>query len=288
MLTPGSPFLLAAGFFLAAFVGLIGWQARALTPSGVLGATLIGGLVLGFGGLTWAAALIAFFVASSLLSYLNNARKASAVAKFEKNGPRDFAQTMANGGVAALMALAVGLTGHDAATYPYFTLAFFGSLAAATADTWATELGMLSRRQPRLITTGQPVQSGVSGGVTPGGLAASIAGGAFMGLITFGIIQAASLLSAGQWFLQDWFLLLALPFAGFIGSLSDSFLGATLQRLYYCEHCQSLTEKAIHQCGNPTRILRGLSWMTNDTVNFLATCVGALTAILASFSVLIS
>ena len=282
MLPPGSAAMLAAGFLLAALVGLIGWRMKALTAGGAAGATLIGGLVFGFGGLTWAAVLIAFFAASSLLSWLTRSRKPAAAIGLEKEGPRDFAQTMANGGVAALMALGVGLTGHDSPWYPTFTLAFFGSLAAATADTWATELGMISRQQPRLITTGQPITPGVSGGVTPAGLLASLAGGVFMGVITFSLIQLASLLSTGDWFLQDWFLLLILPIAGFIGSLSDSFLGATLQRLYYCEHCQTPTEQAVHACGTPARKIRGLAWMNNDAVNFLATCAGALTAILAS------
>ena len=280
--------MLAVGFVLAALVGLIGWRMKALTPGGAAGAALIGGLVFGFGGLTWAAVLIAFFAASSLLSRFSSARRSQRAADFEKEGPRDFAQTLANGGIAGLMALGVGLTGHESPWYPYFTLAFFGAMAAATADTWATELGMLSSQQPRLITNGQPTQPGVSGGVTPAGLLASLAGGAFMGVVTFGLIQAASLLSTGQWFLQDWFLLLVLPLAGFIGSLADSFLGATLQRLYYCPQCQTSTEKVIHACGTPTQRIHGISWMNNDAVNFLATCVGALTAILASLPKLLS
>lgn len=280
--------MLIAGFFLAGLTGLAGWRLQALTPGGALGAMLIGGLTFGFGGLVWAAALVLFFVSSSLLSRLTNDRKARVIANFGKEGPRDFAQTLANGGVALLTALAVGFWGHDSSWYPYLTLAYFGSLAAATADTWATELGTLSGQQPRLITNGRRIQPGVSGGVTVAGLAASLAGGAFMGLMIFALIQAASLLTTGQWFLQDWFLLLVLSFAGFVGSLIDSFLGATLQRLYYCERCQTATELAIHSCGNPARVIRGFSWMNNNAVNFLATCAGALTAILLSLPVLLS
>ena len=281
MLTPGTPGMLAAGFLLAALAGLAGWKIKALTRGGALGATIIGGLVFGYGGLTWAALLIAFFLSSSLLSHVGRSRKLGADVS-GKEGPRDLTQTLANGGVALLMALAVGFWGHESPWYPYFTLAYFGSLAAATADTWATELGMLSRRPPRLITTGKIIQPGVSGGVSLLGLAASLAGGLFIGLTAFITIQAASWLTTGQWFLSDWFLLIILPLAGFLASLFDSFLGATVQRLYYCERCATVTEQPIHHCGQPARLIQGVAWMNNDLVNFLATCMGAIAAILFS------
>ncbi len=280
------PFL-ALGFFLAALIAYVGWKTHALSRSGAFGATLIGGFVFGFGGLTWAVILVAFFLTSSLLSRLGATHKRNS-GIIAKTGPRDFRQTMANGGIALLMALAVGFVGHQSVWYPYLTLAYFGSLAAATADTWATELGMLSSHPPRLITNGETVQPGVSGGVTPLGLLASLGGGLFLAMMAFSAIQAASLLTTGEWFLQDSFLLLVLPLAGFLASLFDSFLGATLQQLYYCERCQVFTEEHIHQCGATTHPLRGIPWMNNDMVNFLSTSIGALTAILISLPFLAS
>ena len=278
---------LVLGFILAAIIALIGWKLNALSFSGAVGAVLIGGFVFGLGGPTWAAVMIAFFVASSALSRVGRNHKARN-RHIEKSGARDLIQTLANGGVALLMALIVGLVGHKSPEYPYLTLAYFGSLAAATADTWATEIGLLSPRPPRLITTGQPTSPGISGGVTPLGLIGSLAGGAFIGFTAFSTIQMASLLTTGTWFLQDAFLLLTVPTAGFLASLFDSFLGATVQRLYYCERCQTATEKKIHTCGTPTRPIRGIVWMNNDAVNFLATCVGAIVAPLLSLPFLVS
>jgi len=270
------------GLLLAAIIGLLGWRVGALTRSGALGAALIGGAVFGFGGPTWGAVLIAFFISSSLLSFFRKGEKTAVADEYAKTDRRDLGQTLANGGVAALLAIGAGIVTRDSPWYPTLTLAYFGALSAATADTWATELGVLSARSPRLITTGAVVPAGVSGGVTPLGLLASLAGGLFIGASAFLLIQMASLLTTGAWFLQDWFLLILCATAGLAGSLVDSVAGALWQRMYYCDVCQTPTERKEHRCGQTARPFRGLSWLGNDQVNFLATIAGALTAALLS------
>ena len=53
-------------------------------------------------------------------------------------------------------------------------------------------------------------------------------------------------------------------------------LGATVQALYHCPRCSAETEEPVHRpCGQPTRLVRGYWWITNDTVNALATLAGA-------------
>src|SRR5260221_9680178 len=59
--------------------------------------------------------------------------------------------------------------------------------------------------------------------------------------------------------------------SGLAGSFFDSLLGATVQAMYYCPACDMETERRIHSCGTMTKTLRGISWINNDTVNFLAT-----------------
>jgi len=66
--------------------------------------------------------------------------------------------------------------------------------------------------------------------------------------------------------------------SGLAGSFLDSLLGATLQAMYYCPVCNKETERRIHHCGTSTRFLRGLPWMDNDIVNFIATSWGGLVA----------
>ena len=133
---------------------------------------------------------------------------------------------------------------------------FIGGLATVTADTWATELGTLSRTAPRLVTTGRGRPAGTSGGISVLGTLAALAGAATIGL-------AAGLLPNGL----SWWTALPLGLvSGLAGSLIDSLLGATLQRQGYCPACQAATEARIHHCGAATNLTRGCSWLGNDAV----------------------
>jgi uncharacterized membrane protein len=54
-----------------------------------------------------------------------------------------------------------------------------------------------------------------------------------------------------------------------LGSLFDSFLGATVQAIYFCPTCDKETERhPVHTCGTPTAMIRGWEWLNNDWVNF--------------------
>jgi uncharacterized protein (TIGR00297 family) len=251
----------------------------------VAGAVLVGTLIFGFGGWTWGLVLISFFVSSSLLSHYRQDDKIALAEKFAKGERRDLGQVLANGGVGALLALAVyfliDLQGQARAGNPlyiYLTLAFFGAMASVNSDTWATELGVLARETPRLITTGRPVAPGTSGGVTRYGTLAALTGAAFIGVAAFVLIQLASLATSGALLLADLPIVVIAAAAGLVGSLFDSLLGATVQRIYWCDHCEKETERQVHSCGVHTRPLRGWGWMNNDMVNFVSSLVGGLLA----------
>lgn len=256
----------------------MGYWRRSLSPSGVFGAVLVGTTVFGFGGWVRGLVLIAFFASSSLLSHFKARRKEALAEKFAKGSRRDLAQTLANGGLAALLAAAIGLVGNEAPAYPFLALAFIGALAAVNADTWATELGVLAKRPPRLITTGAAVPVGTSGGVTVVGSLAALAGATFIGLAAFVLVQAAALLTLGRWLWSDWILLPVAALSGLAGAFVDSLLGATVQAIYRCARCAAETERKVHRCGEATRQVRGLRWLDNDWVNFLASAAGAAVA----------
>lgn len=276
---------LVTGFLLSAAIGVLAYRRSSLAPSGVAGAMLVGTLVFGFGGWTWGLVLIAFFVSSSLLSHYRRADKAGLAEKFAKGERRDLGQVLANGGVGALLALLVyflvdlnGQTRAGNPLYIYLTLAFFGAMASVNADTWATELGVLARETPRLITTGRPAARGTSGAITGYGTLAALTGATFIGAVAFLLIQLASLATVGELLLADLPIVVIAAAAGLVGSLFDSLLGATVQRISWCDHCEKETERQVHSCGARTRPLRGWGWMNNDVVNFTAALVGGLLA----------
>ncbi len=273
------------GFLLSALVGGLGYWRQALSPSGVVGAILVGTLIFGLGGWEWGVLLITFFVSSSWLSHYRRPEKEAitnsgpegyagpARQAFARGSHRDIGQTLANGGLGAILAVA-------SARYPDPLLfaAFVGAMAAVNADTWATELGILSRVPPRLITTGKVVVPGTSGGVTRLGIWASLGGALLIGAVATALVQVASLLSGSGWSLRAILYPLLAIVGGLAGSLFDSLLGATVQGIYYCDRCAKETESSIHRCGQTARPLRGWGWLNNDEVNFLASLVGALAA----------
>ena len=263
-------------YILAALVAYAGYRAKALSPSGAIAACVVGGTIFGFGGLAWATVLIAFFVSSSLLSLFkaSDSRKMEASQAFEKGGRRDAPQVLANGGVAAVLAAVSFLLGGVAPSYLF--AAFVGALAAATADTWATELGVLSKTRPRLLTTWKIVDAGTSGAVTLTGI-----GAAFTGAVFLGIVSAVSALCQVEITHSAQALVLAALAGGMGGSMLDSLLGATVQASYTCPHCEKATESRSHHCGTTAHLTKGISVVTNDMVNFAATLMGAILGALA-------
>jgi uncharacterized membrane protein len=117
-----------------------------------------------------------------------------------------------------------------------------------------------------MITTWRPAPSGTSGAISLAGTLASLAAAASIGLLaTLPTLRVSGLSSV------EVFSVITL--AGMMGSLTDSFVGATVQERRWCPACQKPTEQRIHRCGNVTDHVGGLKWMTNDVVNGLAVLV---------------
>ena len=257
-------------------IAIVAVRSHALTRGGGLAAFAVGTLTYGAGTIGSALVLLAFFITSTALSRAGRKRK-RAMADIAKTGARDAWQVLANGGVATACLLVWIWRDHAAATSAWF-VAFAGAYAAATADTWGTEIGMLAAKPPRSILTGKVLATGLSGGVTSAGTAAEIAGAVFIAILTPVALLLALPGDRGATLTMLTHVLAPVFAGGFGGALVDSVLGATLQERRWCPSCERECEVDPHGCGTATVRRRGLAWMTNDTVNFAATAAGALIA----------
>jgi len=276
---------LLTGLLVALAIAYLACRAKALNKSGSVVAAILGTIVFGLGGLEWALILLIFFISSSALSKFFEKKKGIFGENFSKGSRRDAWQVAANGGIAGFMALSYFILSRFSPASELLIalwISFGASLAAANADTWGTELGLLNPSKPVLLSTFRQVPKGTSGGVSLVGTLASLGGSALVG-------GAVGLLALADWghggdvrpFLQC----LVITGSGLFGALVDSFLGATLQSIYYCPVCKKETEQhPLHRCGSPTLHQRGLKWLNNDWVNAACTIsagiMGLLLAIL--------
>jgi uncharacterized protein (TIGR00297 family) len=264
------------GLICAVLISVFAYFGRSLTGSGAVAAATLGTIIFGFGGIPWAILLLVFFISSSLLTRISGQAKASLNDTFEKNSSRDHWQVMANGGAAGLLVILHTLIPQS----DWVWAAYCASLAAVNADTWATEIGVLSSKLPILISNLKRVNRGTSGGVTSLGLLASVGGAFLIGLAAVLLWQGNPSGSTLEFALR----VFAITLAGLAGSLVDSLLGATLQGIYFCHNCSKETERhPVHTCGQPTQLIRGLHWLNNDWVNTICAVTAALLGGLAGW-----
>lgn len=251
-----------AGAALAIAIAIGARAAGSLSGSGATAAAVLGTLAVG-AGWAWGVLLVAYFVTSSALSRVGRGERDRRTAgRIEKTGARDAVQVAANGGVFGIAALAFILTRE-----PAWFVVGASALAASAADTWATEIGTLARASARSILTGRVVPAGTSGGITAQGLAAGLAGAAFIGLLSAALGMPRA-------------VVLAVVSGGVFGMLLDSVLGAGVQSRRWCAACASATEQRAHACGTRTEVRGGLPWLDNDGVNAASTLGGAIAGLL--------
>jgi len=264
---------LLLGFLFATIIAALAYRAHSLNKSGALAAVFTGTIIFGVGGWEWAILLLTFFITSSALSRAFKKRKQGLDEKFSKGHERDAGQVFGNGGVATAFAALSWFFPNE----PWTWVGFAAALAAVNADTWATELGVLNPRPPRMITNlTKVVEKGTSGGISLVGTLAALAGSGIIGLL------AALLFPIPNPQLPITFYFFLITLSGFAGSLFDSLLGGTVQAMYFCPTDKKETEKhPVHTCGTPTVHIRGWKWLDNDWVNFSCGAFGAVAAVVA-------
>lgn len=257
---------------LNAAIALAAYLRRSVTASGAVTGAVVGFMIYLSGGIFFWSVLMAFFISSTLLGRRRTADTVQATSIHAKGNRRDAVQVLANGGIAAAMAVL-----HALSARPIFLLGFAILLAAATADTWASEIGVHSRRDPVSILTLRTIPRGTSGGVSPLGLLASVGGAFFIG-VWFAV---GYWISIGWTGLEPVVMAIAITAGGFLGSIVDSVLGAAVQAQYFDNVRKILTERRHDAEGAANRLVKGFHFMTNDAVNAASGLIafGALFAI---------
>jgi uncharacterized protein (TIGR00297 family) len=263
---------LLLGFLLAILIAYLAYRAHSLNKSGAIAATFTGTIIFGIGGWQWAILLLTFFISSSALSHAFKKYKQGLDEKFSKGHERDAGQVFGNGGIATAFAALHFFFPNE--FWPW--LGFAAALAAVNADTWGTELGVLNPHPPRMINDLRKfVEKGTSGGISWYGTLAALAGSGLIGFLAVLLFPIPN----PQLPISYYFLLITV--SGLAGALFDSFLGATVQAMYYCPTDNKETEKyPVHTCGTPTIHIRGWKWLDNDWVNFACGAFGVFTSLL--------
>ncbi len=175
-------------------IALLDWAGLAL-------AVAMGIVVAVFGTGAFLALLLVFLVLSVVVTRFGHEKKRE-IGLYEHE--RSWENVLANGFAPMLCAILSPLIGWG----PYV-----GSIAAITADKFASELGVLGG-EPIYLLNFKKVKRGTNGAVTPFGLLMSFDGALLIGIAAYFFIPNLTL----------WKILL-IGLVGFSGSVADSIVG---------------------------------------------------------------
>ncbi len=269
MIDISSPFEIILGAVLIFALALIAFRSKAIDLQGAIAGYAVSFVAFLAGGFGWLVVIVAFFGVSSVLTRFRYDYKLKLGSAQEKSGTRSWPNTFANAGV-ALGASLLEIYLHE----DIFAVAFIGSISAAMSDTIATEVGLLSKSNPRLITNLRKlVKPGTSGGVSSLGEIAAFVSSLAMGILGVILVVPQKFNGSGLVSVFPSVLL-----GGFAGTTIDSLVGAKFQATSECEVCGALTEENFHH-SRPTKLVKGHRFIDNNVVNFIGALSGALVSI---------
>ncbi|GBC70772.1 hypothetical protein HRbin02_00543 [Candidatus Calditenuaceae archaeon HR02] len=244
-------------------LSILSYKLRILDLYGTLLAASIGGIVYLTVGRIGIILLTVFVVVAGIFTKLGYDRKSLVGAAEPRKGLRGWRNVLGNGLVAAAAAVVYTLAPQHS---EIILSGYIGAIAAVFADTMATEIGLLQKRDPILIIGLRRVKPGTPGGV-------SLLG--YMGaLFSAVILVAAYLFLVGSNPLAPHIVGPAVISASLVGTTVDSVIGQLLQGLYRCEACGKITELSTH-CGRMGKLIKGYRLIDNHTVNIICSLSGA-------------
>jgi uncharacterized protein (TIGR00297 family) len=234
---------------IAVGLGAVTYTTGTASVEGLLSGVLLCLLTIVLGGPGWFILLISFYGFGALSTKFRYEEKANRGVAEENEGARGTGNVLGNSAVALAAVVAFAAASYLPVHGGLFRLAFAGSLAAAMGDTLSSEIGGLYDT-PRLVTTGERVPPGTDGAITWQGEFAGIVGAALMGVLMVIVLPLAPLTSTVA-------TVGVVTGGGVAGMTADSLLGATVEG----------------------------DRIDNETVNLLATLVGALVSVLLALVV---
>jgi uncharacterized protein (TIGR00297 family) len=251
--------------FIIAFPAL---KKQSLSKSGFVAALILGSLIYYSSGILGFSTMIIFFISSSIISKKNKyEEKDNRI--LDKGSCRDYIQVLANGIVALLFSLVFKITNNN-----IFLIGVIISFASSNADTWASEIGIMSKDIPRYIFSKKPVSRGLSGGVTKLGFISSLLGSL---LIACWFTLLSSIINGFT--LNSVINLIIISISGFIGALIDSILGETVQVKYISWKDKDLITERSEEDSKKNKIVSGISFFDNNLVNFTSVLISSLIGI---------
>lgn len=278
-LRPVSPWRWLFSVVVPVLIACNGFKKKSLDHSGALGGLVVG-FILTIANFSFFTSLLMFFLSSSKLTKWKGEVKKRLDSEYKEGGQRNWVQVFCNGAVPTELALLYmiesgpGEMPVDFSKQPtasWMCLSLLAALACSAGDTWASEVGpVLSKSSPRLITTWEKVPVGTNGGVTVVGLVSSLLGGTCVGLAYF-LTQLLFVndldISAPQWPIIAFGGL-----AGLLGSVVDSYLGATMQ----FSGLDESTGLVVSSPARETKHIAGKPILDNNAVNLFSSVLVAL------------
>lgn len=239
-----------------------------LSLKGATATFVLAVIIFALGSWMWTIPILSFFILSSFLTKFRKKINPRVDSIFQKSDERDHVQVLANGGFPGIIILL-----NQIHTMELYYIAYVSAIAAACSDTWATEIGTLFNTKTFNIINFNPVEQGISGGVS------------VIGFIGAALGATIITISAAPWLNISYELFSIILASGFLASVFDSILGSTYQAKYNCLVCGKTIENKFH-CGKNTVHTNGIKWLDNDAVNFAASLFGGLMSLAATSLVL--
>jgi len=208
-------------------LGSAAFLLHLVNRAGYLGGMLVG--ILMYLGTGWQGYIILwfFFAVGTAVSKHGHAIKASWGGAQDEEGKRGAKHALANCAVGILLSLGSLLCELNGWTAwgLLMRVGMVGAFATALSDTSANELGQLYGKHPILPTTFKPVPVGTEGAVSLEGTLLGVLASLCVAILAW---LLPDLIVPVGISLGPWRLLIAVFVGAFVGSMFESYLGATL------------------------------------------------------------